>query len=92
MTLLGIIASQNYSRNFDVEYLVIAGGGPAAQGGGGGGGYKTASLTALTPIVIGDTTPLIALIRAADCCACEAFAQSQAAQARLVATTAVDFS
>jgi hypothetical protein len=30
MSLIGIIASQNYPRTFTVDYLVVAGGGGAA--------------------------------------------------------------
>jgi hypothetical protein len=37
MSLIGIIASQNYPRTITVDYLVIAGGGGATAYGGGGG-------------------------------------------------------
>jgi hypothetical protein len=44
MPIIGIVASQNYARNLNVEYLVVAGGGGGGYlygGGGGGGGYLT---------------------------------------------------
>jgi hypothetical protein len=33
MSLIGIIASQNYPRTFSVEYLVVAGGASGSRGG-----------------------------------------------------------
>jgi hypothetical protein len=38
MSLLGIIASQNYPRTFTVDFLVVAGGGGGAENESGGGG------------------------------------------------------
>ena len=48
MPIIGIVASQNYSRSFTVDFLVVAGGGSggrggngqAGAGGGGAGGYR----------------------------------------------------
>jgi hypothetical protein len=43
MSLIGIIASQNYPRSFTLDYLVVAG--------GGGGGGLVLVLQALAAVV-----------------------------------------
>ena len=48
MSLIGIIASQNYPRTITVDFLVVAGGGAGGKsaGGGGGAGGLRCSVTA----------------------------------------------
>ena len=46
MSLIGIIASQNYPRTFSCNYLVIAGGGAGGWHAGGGGGASELPLEA----------------------------------------------
>jgi hypothetical protein len=51
MSLIGIIASQNYPRSIDVVYLVVAGGGGSGHdytAGAGAGGFRTGTLTGIT--------------------------------------------